>query len=206
VTDRAHWTDDALLLRLVDWGFGLSALGWAVRMVLVHGGSPVGLSLAGLNATAGILFLARQGALHHGRLRDALLCLGSLAVSGIALKLAPAPGDWPIAAAALFAVAGAGAIASLASLGRSFGVLPAVRSVVERGPYRWVRHPAYACELLMVGAAAWAARSALAALVAAVAAALVVLRVLAEERVLDTAEDYALYRRLVPWRLVPRVW
>jgi protein-S-isoprenylcysteine O-methyltransferase Ste14 len=33
-------------------------------------------------------------------------------------------------------------------LGRSFSLLPEVRRLVARGPYRWVRHPLYAAYLL----------------------------------------------------------
>jgi protein-S-isoprenylcysteine O-methyltransferase Ste14 len=40
------------------------------------------------------------------------------------------------------------ALASVAVLGRCFGVLPDVRGLVMRGPYRLVRHPLYLGELL----------------------------------------------------------
>lgn len=35
-----------------------------------------------------------------------------------------------------------------AVLSRSFSVVPEARAVVTRGPYRWVRHPVYAGQLL----------------------------------------------------------
>jgi protein-S-isoprenylcysteine O-methyltransferase Ste14 len=38
-------------------------------------------------------------------------------------------------------------LASVATLGRCFGVLPEARGLVTRGPYRWVRHPVYLGEI-----------------------------------------------------------
>ena len=65
-------------------------------------------------------------------------------------------GDLMLGAGLLFA------IASVAFLGRCFGVLPDVRGLVTRGPYRLVRHPLYLGELtaalgIVVGAERWAA-------------------------------------------------
>jgi protein-S-isoprenylcysteine O-methyltransferase Ste14 len=64
-------------------------------------------------------------------------------------------GDLMLGAGLLFA------IASVAFLGRCFGVLPDVRGLVMRGPYRIVRHPLYLGELtaalgIVVGAQRWA--------------------------------------------------
>src|SRR6476619_4141187 len=64
-------------------------------------------------------------------------------------------GDVLLGAGLLFA------IASVAFLGRCFGVLPDVRGLVTRGPYRLVRHPLYlgelgACAGLLIGSSsAW---------------------------------------------------
>ena len=64
-------------------------------------------------------------------------------------------GDLMLGAGLLFA------IASVAFLGRCFGVLPDVRGLVTRGPYRLVRHPLYLGELtaslgIVLGAERWA--------------------------------------------------
>jgi protein-S-isoprenylcysteine O-methyltransferase Ste14 len=64
-------------------------------------------------------------------------------------------GDLMLGAGLLFA------IASVAFLGRCFGVLPDVRGLVTRGPYRLVRHPLYLGELtaalgIVLGAQHWA--------------------------------------------------
>jgi protein-S-isoprenylcysteine O-methyltransferase Ste14 len=40
------------------------------------------------------------------------------------------------------------AVSSLRSLGRSVAVLAQARVLVDRGPYRWVRHPLYTGEIV----------------------------------------------------------
>lgn len=79
--------------------------------------------------------------------------------------------------------------------------------VVETGPYRIVRHPMYAGAIpVTIGMALWLGSYA-GALLAAVPIGTLVLRALAEERLLRRElpgyEDYA---RKVRWRLVPLVW
>src|SRR5512133_1092983 len=38
---------------------------------------------------------------------------------------------------------------SLLSIGKCFGIAPADRGLIMRGPYRWVRHPMYLGELVL---------------------------------------------------------
>jgi protein-S-isoprenylcysteine O-methyltransferase Ste14 len=79
--------------------------------------------------------------------------------------------------------------------------------VVETGPYGIVRHPMYAGAVpLTVGMALWLGSCA-GALLAAVPILTLVVRVLAEERLLRRdLPGYEEYVRKVPWRLVPLVW
>jgi protein-S-isoprenylcysteine O-methyltransferase Ste14 len=193
--------------RAVSAGFGLSALGWAVHGVVSgHTATLPGATVASLNFVVGLLFLARRPPLRTASLRDALLCLASVAASGVVLRLAPPFHEWPAIAAWVFAVAGAAAIATLVTLGTSFAVLPSLRAVVDRGPYRLLRHPAYAAEAVMVGAAALAAPGAATIAAYAVALALVVVRIRLEERLLAGEPSYREYESRVRWRLLPGVW
>jgi len=92
------------------------------------------------------------------------------------------------------------------TLGRSFGVAPANRGVVVRGPYGFVRHPIYTGYLithiafLMAYPTPWNAGVFLLADVA------LVLRALMEERVLSADSEYQQYCRRVAWHLVPGVF
>jgi protein-S-isoprenylcysteine O-methyltransferase Ste14 len=127
-------------------------------------------------------------------------------VGALALRAAPAPHEWPLFARALFAVGGISTVVSLASLGRSFAVLPSLRSVVDRGPYRFVRHPAYAAELTMVAACVIARADAIGAALFLGALVTGIARILVEERLLGRDEAYGAYAQRVRFRLVPGVW
>ena len=54
------------------------------------------------------------------------------------------------AGVAVTVVGAAFAMAAFASLGRSFSVIPEARVLITRGVYRFVRHPMYLAELLMI--------------------------------------------------------
>jgi protein-S-isoprenylcysteine O-methyltransferase Ste14 len=92
------------------------------------------------------------------------------------------------------------------TLGRSFGVVPANRGVVVRGPYSFVRHPIYTGYLIthMSFLAAHPAPWNLSVILVADFA--LIVRALMEERVLSADAAYQQYCRRVGWHLVPGVF
>ena len=189
---------------------GCSVISWAVLGMFNAEGScllsPVRLSISVLNLCVGVLFIFRSKVKRHGGLGLVLICLPALAVAGWALKSAPEPGDWPVHAQIVFVVGAAIAVTSFLFLWRNFAILPAVRDIVVKGPYAVVRHPAYAGELLMIGACCLSAPGIDTALPFVAALPMVMLRVTAEERVLASELEYERYSKKVRWRILPYVW
>jgi protein-S-isoprenylcysteine O-methyltransferase Ste14 len=93
---------------------------------------------------------------------------------------------------------------SLATLGRCFGLLPEVRGLVVRGPYRLVRHPVYLGEVIASLGSLIAKPHPLIVLTLIAFVLLQYWRTVYEERALAAAypSEYPAYRRRVP-RLVP---
>jgi protein-S-isoprenylcysteine O-methyltransferase Ste14 len=92
------------------------------------------------------------------------------------------------------------------ALGRSFGLVPANRGVVVRGPYTIVRHPIYTGYLITHVAFFIADPIPWNALVILIADTALILRALMEERVLSADVEYQGYCRRVGWHLVPGVF
>ena len=92
------------------------------------------------------------------------------------------------------------------TLGRSFGLVPANRGVVIRGPYALVRHPIYSGYLITHLAFLVAHPSWWNAVVIGIADTALILRALIEERVLNGDAEYQAYCRRVEWHLVPGVF
>jgi protein-S-isoprenylcysteine O-methyltransferase Ste14 len=92
------------------------------------------------------------------------------------------------------------------SLGRSFGLAPANRGVVQTGVYRLVRHPIYLGYLVthlgfvIANPASWNF------LVLGAADLALMLRACCEERTLVADPAYSEYMQRVRWRVLPRVF
>ena len=167
---------------------------------------PAVLGIAAINVLIAVLFLLRRPVVALGTPCQLASCLPTMVGFGLAVRLAPELAAWPWHAHALF---GGGALLTLAaflSLGGSFAVFPALRKTVCRGPYRLIRHPAYAGELLMAGACFLAGPSPVALLPWLLLAPGVVWRIVSEEAVLRRDEGYLRYGQPVRWRLLPGLW
>jgi protein-S-isoprenylcysteine O-methyltransferase Ste14 len=92
------------------------------------------------------------------------------------------------------------------TLGRSFGVVPANRGVVVRGPYSFVRHPIYTGYLITHVGFMVANPLPWNAIVIVIADIALVVRALMEEKVLSADVEYQGYCRRVGWHLVPGVF
>jgi protein-S-isoprenylcysteine O-methyltransferase Ste14 len=123
------------------------------------------------------------------------------------LRTGEAPGLLPDALTAI--VSGAGVclvIAGKLTLGRSFGIVPANRGVVDQGPYQLVRHPIYTGYLITHLAFIAAHPRLWNIAVVIVADAALIRRALFEERVLRQDARYQAYCGRVGWHLVPGVF
>lgn len=97
-------------------------------------------------------------------------------------------------------------VASKMALGRSFGLVPANRGVVVRGPYCFVRHPIYLGYVISHVAFFLAQPTLWNAAVIFIGDGTLIVRALMEERVLSRDAEYASYCRRVSWHLVPGVF
>lgn len=168
-------------------------------------GQPSGLGTTLLEAWVAALFLVRRPTrdVSSRRLAWVAASVGSFAM----LLARPAPGGLaPFWCEALQLLGVAVTLLSLGTLGRSFGIVAANRGVKTRGPYRLVRHPAYAGYFIAYLGYVLENPSATNVLLLLVATGAQVVRIEEEERVLVRDPAYSEYRLQVPRRLIPFVY
>ena len=124
----------------------------------------------------------------------------------IYLRWSPGHVAWPAAGLVLVTLAAGLSFVSLLSMGRLFGVRPALRGLVRSGPYRFVHHPMYLSYILAdigYNLQEWNFVTLLLVLVGWMS---LVYRIHAEERVLSQHPEWRAYAVLVRYRLFPGIW
>jgi len=122
------------------------------------------------------------------------------------LRWAPGHPAWPTGSVVLVTLAAGLSLASLLTLGRRFGVRPALRSLATTGPYRLVRHPIYLAYVLAdigYNLEEWNLGTVLFVIAGWVAS---IYRIRAEERILSQDAGWRSYVALVRYRLIPGLW
>ena len=201
----------SFLHRLPDILLGVSLISWAIAGTVRdfldwEGFFPVRMSLAILQAFVGILIVFRPPPLENGAPKALLLSFPSFLISGLLFRLAEPLSNWPLISKWIFALSVVWVLFSFWSLRKSFAILPARRAIVKSGPYRLLRHPAYAGELLMAAACTWAAGNLWASLSFAALIPFLMLRIQQEEAILENDAGFLAYKKESRWRLFPWIW
>ena len=160
-----------------------------------------------LQFTVAWLFANRAVACAEGNWIDIGVACISLIAGALLLTMLPYRQEFRNSISlGLIAVGSTVAIMALINLGRSFAVFPARRTLITSGLYRWVRHPAYAGEMMIMLGIAHAVGTVSAWLLMSLTLAGMIARIDREEYLLAVDEGHERYRQQVPWRLVPRIW
>ncbi|MCX6893265.1 MAG: isoprenylcysteine carboxylmethyltransferase family protein [Verrucomicrobiota bacterium] len=122
------------------------------------------------------------------------------------LRWVPGEVGWSTGGLVLVTLGACLSLASLLSLGRWFGVRPALRGLATKGPYRAVRHPMYLAYLISdIGYNLQEWNTGTVLLVMAGWASLLY-RIRAEERMLSRDPGWPAYAARVRYRLLPGLW
>lgn len=97
-------------------------------------------------------------------------------------------------------------LVTIRHLGRSFSLVPQARSVVQTGPYRWIKHPLYLSEEIVVLGVVLQYLTPVTVIVLVLHISVQVCRILYEEDLLRrNCPEYSSYEAS-RWRLIPYVW
>lgn len=124
----------------------------------------------------------------------------------IYIKWAPDEAVWPAGGLVLVTLGACLSCISLITLGRRFGIRPALRDLTTSGPYRIVRHPIYLSYVLAdigYNLQGWNVGTALMVLAGWAS---LIYRIRAEERILAQDAGWSRYTSRVRSRLLPGLW
>jgi protein-S-isoprenylcysteine O-methyltransferase Ste14 len=164
------------------------------------------LLLAGESLVVVLTIVRRRARIVDRSLMAAVMTTLSLAGPFLLSAGGGSPLASDVATATLSALGLALVVVAKVALGRSFGLAPANRGVVVRGPYTLVRHPIYTGYLVTHIGFLIAHPTAQNVAVILIADTALIVRALMEERVLSADTLYQQYCRRVGWHLVPGVF
>jgi protein-S-isoprenylcysteine O-methyltransferase Ste14 len=97
-------------------------------------------------------------------------------------------------------------LVTIRHLGRSFSLVPQARSVVQTGPYRWIKHPLYFSEQIAILGVVLQYLTPVTVIIFVLHIGVQVCRILYEEDLLRrNLPEYSSYEAS-RWRLIPCVW
>jgi protein-S-isoprenylcysteine O-methyltransferase Ste14 len=194
--------------------FGDCVLAGSFMLAMLPAGRELSFTLAGAANVVWIAGAAIMAVMSFARFvpRSATVNLRTLVASGGMLLL---PCFMRPANPSFGALATAGLVLELFGvvltqvarvyMGRSFGILPANRGIVSRGPFRWVRHPIYFGWLILSIGYAMSYATERNTILIAMTIPFMVWRISQEEKHLTADPEYCRYVRLVRYRLFPGV-
>ncbi len=134
----------------------------------------------------------------------------AIALLGTALPMLVRAGGLPLVPAqvsgSLMFIGVIFSIAAKLSLRRSFGLAAANRGLVNRGAYRYIRHPMYAGYMLVYAGFFLSNPNLWNAIVYALTIGVLIARIRAEDAILSHDPGYATFMAQVRYRLVPGVF
>jgi protein-S-isoprenylcysteine O-methyltransferase Ste14 len=190
----------------------VGAIFWLVFAVVnirysIDSGRVIGLGVGVLGLWSAVLFCVRRPPTLVSR--NALVWIAAyLGTFGASLLRPGGPhSGWLDAGGVAIQVVGIViGVVSLATLGRSLGLVPAHRGLVTSGVYRFLRHPLYVSYVVAeLGYLVQSPRLWNVAVLAVVWTCQVA-RIVSEEKLLGTDAAYRAYSLQTRWRLVPGVW
>jgi protein-S-isoprenylcysteine O-methyltransferase Ste14 len=124
----------------------------------------------------------------------------------IYLRWSPGEEAWPAGGLVLVTLAASLSLVSLLAIRKRFGVRPALRGLVTRGPYGFVRHPMYLSYILADIGYNLEEWNFVTLLLVLIGWASLVYRISAEERVISQDPRWQDYLAHVRYRLLPGLW